>query len=143
LLAENLNIPFYDGDDFHPAENKQKMQSGIPLNDEDRYPWLTSLNAVAKESVEQKGCVIACSALKESYRKILMHGVADLVHWFLLEGEFDHIKNRLQERQMHFMPALLLQSQFDTLEIPSYAMHISIDAEPADIVKSIINELEY
>lgn len=143
LLADKLKIPFYDGDDFHSVENKQKMQSGIPLNDEDRHPWLNRLNALAQESVEQKGCVIACSALKESYRKILTHGVADPVRWFLLEGEFDLIKDRIQERQMHFMPAQLLTSQYDILDIPDYAIKISIDAAPDTIIKNILKKIEH
>lgn len=143
LLAESLNIQFYDGDDFHPAENKLKMQSGIPLNDDDRYPWLKRLNGLAKESIAQSGCIIACSALMESYRTMLTQGFTEPVHWFFLEGEFDVIQKRLEKRQMHFMPAQLLMSQFDILEIPDYAIKISIDATPETIVKNILKAIEH
>ncbi len=143
ILARSLHLPFFDGDDYHPEENVSKMEAGIPLNDEDRYSWLKRLHALASDILKHNGGVIACSALKESYRKILMDGIAHQVKWILLEGDYDLIKERMLGRQGHFMPINLLASQFDTLEIPLYATRISIDAKPETIVEDIINNLEY
>jgi len=143
MLAHALHLPFFDGDDYHPVENVSKMQAGIPLNDADRYSWLQRLHALASDILKQNGGVIACSALKESYRKLLMDGIAHQVKWILLDGEYDLIKDRMQGRRAHFMPIELLASQLDTLEIPSYAIRISIDATPGAIVDQIMNDLEH
>ena len=143
MLADELHLPFFDGDDYHPMENVAKMKAGIPLEDVDRYSWLNRLHDLAIETLKQNGGVIACSALKESYRKILMNGIEQNVKWIFLDGDFDLIKKRMESRQSHYMPAKLLQSQFDTLEIPTYATSISIDATPKTIVERIMNELEH
>ena len=143
MLSEKLKVPFFDGDDFHPEENVRKMQAGIPLTDEDRYAWLMRLHEVASERAKQEGGIIACSALKESYRKLLMEGIEDNVKWIFLEGEYGLIKERMLSRSAHFMPTKLLSSQFDTLEIPAYAIRINIDTTPEIIVDHIMNQLEY
>jgi carbohydrate kinase (thermoresistant glucokinase family) len=143
MLADALHLPFFDGDDYHPIENVAKMKAGIPLEDADRYSWLNRLHDLAFEIVIKDGGVIACSALKESYRKILMHGIEQNVKWIFLDGDFDLIKKRMEARQSHYMPAKLLESQFNTLEIPSYAVRISIDASPESIIKHIMKELEH
>jgi carbohydrate kinase (thermoresistant glucokinase family) len=137
LLAQRLDLPFYDGDDFHPEANIKKMSSGEPLTDIDRHDWLVSLNKLAAEN-EPKGAVIACSALKNSYRDILAADLQSPVHWILLEGTFQEIFHRLEARKGHFMPQGLLQSQFDTLEIPEGAISVSINKEPEHIVSTII-----
>ncbi len=141
MLAEALDLPFFDGDDYHPAENVAKMQAGIPLQDEDRYAWLMRLHLLAIDLLKQNGGVIACSALKESYRKLLIDGVAKDVKWILLEGEYDLIKERMEARTGHYMSADLLNSQFAILEIPSYAIRISIDNSPETITEHIMNSL--
>ncbi|MBK9982926.1 MAG: gluconokinase [Saprospiraceae bacterium] len=143
MLADKLGIPFFDGDDYHPVENVAKMRDGIPLDDADRYSWLKQLHGIASEGIKQNGGVIACSALKESYRKILIEGIEGHVRWIILEGTFDLIKERLEKRRDHYMPVKLLTSQFDALEIPSYAISVSIESTPETIVENIINELEY
>ncbi|MEP6794610.1 MAG: gluconokinase [Saprospiraceae bacterium] len=143
MLSQKLNLLFFDGDDYHPAENVLKMHAGIPLDDADRYSWLKQLHGIASECIKQDGGVIACSALKESYRKILTEGIADQVRWIFLEGTFDCIKERLEKRQDHYMSAKLLTSQFDALEIPAYAIRVSIESSPETIVEKIINELEH
>lgn len=118
-LAQRLEAPFYDGDDFHPPENIAKMSNGIPLNDDDRYPWLARLHAlIAKHLAQSETAVIACSALKKKYRDQLRHG-NDGVCIIYLEGSFNLIWERMRARQVHFMQASMLQSQFDTLEPPS------------------------
>jgi len=136
-LSEKIGIPFVDADDFHPAQNIEKMSKGIPLNDEDRLPWLQNLNNFLLKESQQKGSILACSALKESYRKILSENIS--VFWVYLKGNFNTIFTRLNNREHHFMDSNLLQSQFDTLEEPSYGMHISIDQTPEIIVQSILN----
>ncbi len=143
ILAQKLELPFFDGDDYHPADNVEKMRAGIPLDDADRYSWLKQLHGIASECIRQNGGVIACSALKESYRKILTEGIIDDVRWIFLEGTFERIKERLEKREDHYMPAKLLFSQFDALEIPKYAISVSIESTPETIVENIINELEY
>lgn len=140
LLAEKLNIPFFDGDNFHPEANVKKMSEGKPLNDNDRQGWLECLNKVAIENIST-GAVIVCSALKERYRNILGHNLEGKHQIIYLNGSFELISNRLNKRKNHFMPKGLLQSQFDTLEIPTNAISISIEQAPDDIVNNIINKL--
>jgi len=141
-LAARIGLPFFDGDDFHPPSNKEKMTLGIPLTDEDRKEWLTNMNALAKEQMKKEGAVVACSALKEKYRTILSSGITIPVYWVLLQGSFELIKKRMDERRDHFMPASLLASQFDALEIPRNCIVIDISAGPGEIVDTIISQIE-
>lgn len=140
LLGKQLGIPFFDGDDFHPKTNVEKMADGHPLNDDDRVGWLERLNELARAH-EDQGAVIACSALKAKYRKLLRHGIEKL-DFIYLDGSFELISNRLAQRQNHFMPSDLLRSQFETLEIPKHAFSVSIDAEPSTIVADILQKLK-
>ena len=135
-LAKTLAWPFYDGDSFHPESNVAKMSSGIPLNDDDRKPWLERLHELIRSHLaEGKAVIVGCSALKESYRKIL-RGDLD-VTFIHLEGSFELILERMQARQ-HFMKPNMLKSQFETLEVPQDAITVSI-AEPVEkIVEKII-----
>lgn len=142
LLARHLGIPFFDGDDFHPAYNKEKMARGVPLNDEDRKGWLAAINQTAIKEVAKRSIVIGCSALKESYRQQLMQGLEGRCHWFLLHGSYDLILKRMQQRTGHFMPATLLQSQFDLLEIPSYAILFDIQLSEKEIVDLMLIHLK-
>ena len=138
-LSEKTGIPFVDADDFHPTQNIEKMSQGIPLNDEDRLPWLENLNAFLQKESTNNGAILACSALKESYRKILSSNIS--VAWIYLKGDFNTIYSRLKQRKNHFMDSNLLQSQFDTLEEPTYGTHISIDQTPETIVQSILKTI--
>lgn len=140
LLSQKLAIPFFDGDDFHPEANIKKMQSGLPLNDEDRYDWLVSLNKLSKEH-KQQGAVIACSALKSAYRDILNQDMGGHLTFVYLQGSFELIKSRMEKRDSHFMPIDLLKSQFDTLEPPDEAITISIEQSPDSIIDSILRQL--
>lgn len=127
-LADKLDCPFYDGDDFHPPENVAKMASGWPLNDEDRAPWLARLARLLQEHLDRgETAVLACSALKRKYRELLR--VNDQVQFIFLEGSFDTIWQRMSARKDHYMKAEMLQSQFDALETPTTdeAIIISID----------------
>jgi len=142
LLSKELNIPLFDGDDFHKKINIEKMASGQPLNDEDRLEWLHILNELAKTQLKERSCVIVCSSLKEDYRKILSEGIKSQVKWVYLSGSLDLIYNRLKERSNHFMPPELIKSQFEALEPPKDAINVSISLTPTEIVQSIMNQLE-
>ncbi len=142
LLADQLSIPFFDGDDYHPEANKKKMANGHPLNDDDRYDWLLNLNRLANDQIVNTSCVIACSALKESYRELLKKGIETNIKWVLLHGTFDQVLERIQQRTSHFMPTSLLKSQFDTLEEPIEALKINIRETPQKITTFIVNELQ-
>jgi gluconokinase len=143
-LAERLRWTFEDGDLFHPKSNVEKMSAGQPLTDEDRWPWL---NAIADE-IERvcragKHAVIACSALKRTYRDVLLRGRDD-VRTVFLNGTQELIAHRLALRKDHFMPPGLLDSQFRTLEPPHLdenAIDVSIDAPVDTIVDDIVSKL--
>lgn len=142
LLANEFGIPFFDGDDYHPEANVKKMAAGNPLNDEDRYGWLERLNDLSKENIE-KGAVIACSALKQSYRTILSKGIENRVEFVFLKGTFDEVSQRLAQRKNHFMPPGLLLSQFNTLEEPANAILASITQSPSEIVSIIMTSYKH
>lgn len=142
LLSDTTGWPFADGDDYHPEANKQKMHSGIPLTDEDRIPWLTRLHELlAGWDQEGKSGILACSALKESYRQLLSSGIRDL-HFVLLEAPLDVLEERLQARTHHFMNPELLASQISTLEVPSHALHVSMTGDPKEAVNYILCQLK-
>ena len=117
------------------------MASGVPLTDEDRREWLEHINQMAVKQSARSSVVIGCSALKESYRERLMQGVDAQCKWFLLHGSFDLIVRRMQERKDHFMPAALLQSQFDLLEIPPYAIVFDIRLSEKEIVDLMLRQV--
>jgi gluconokinase len=137
LLAERLGCEFLDGDDFHPPENVRKMAAGIPLADEDRRPWLKNLNG---KLLAARDVVLACSALKESYRRVLAEGLADyrIVH---LRGDIELIRSRLAQRKHRYMPASLLESQFAVLEPPAGAIEVNIVQAPERCVAEILDAL--
>jgi gluconokinase len=141
MLASELNWEFRDADSFHPPANIEKMSQGIPLNDADRMPWLLTLqHAIARWLQEDQNVVLACSALKSSYRQILW-GDSDRVHLVYLKGNFQLIEERLQQRQNHFMNKDLLQSQFDSLEEPEGAISVDASQSPQAIAQQIITRL--
>ena len=140
-LSQRMEIPFIDADDFHPKANIEKMSRGEALTDKDRLPWLQALNAELKTKGESDGAILACSALKEEYRKILSDNITT-IQWVFLEGGFDLIKNRIEARSNHFMDATLLKSQFDTLEIPNYGIKVSCEKSPEDITNEILREMQ-
>ncbi|XP_054218963.1 putative gluconokinase isoform X2 [Homo sapiens] len=162
LLASELGWKFYDADDYHPEENRRKMGKGIPLNDQDRIPWLCNLHDILLRDVASgQRVVLACSALKKTYRDILTQGKDGValkceesgkeakqaemqllvVH---LSGSFEVISGRLLKREGHFMPPELLQSQFETLEPPAAPenfIQISVDKNVSEIIATIMETL--
>ncbi len=136
LLAEKTGFTFVDADNYHSAENKRKMASGIPLTDQDRAPWLQLLaDSIREWLATGQNVVLACSALKERYRaELLVSEDVRLVH---LQGSFELIRGRLQHRHDHYMPADLLGSQFAALEPPSDALAIDAALPPEESVREI------
>ena len=126
-LAERLGVPFVEGDSLHPAANVKKMASGIPLTDEDRWPWLEAIGErMEVERVTGHGVVVSCSALRHVYRDCLRKKVNGKVHFILLDGSRELITGRMKQRKGHFMPPALLDSQFATLEKPTPDEHAVI-----------------
>ena len=140
-LSKSLEIPFIEADDFHPEANILKMKNGHPLNDDDREPWLQNL---AKELSlnEENGAVLACSALKEKYRTTLNSLLSKPLQIIFLEGSFELIKDRMEQRAGHFMPPHLLQSQLDTLEEPKNAWIFNIQNDPKTIHLQILEKIK-
>ena len=140
-LAARLEWNFYDADDFHPPANIAKMASGIPLNDEDRAPWLTSLHDLIELCLkENRPGVLACSALKENYRQKMLLGNAG-VQIIYLKGSYDLIWSRMAMRAGHFMKPEMLRSQFATLEEPHDALTVDIAPPPEQVVDEIVEKL--
>lgn len=132
-LSKALKLPFYDADDFHSDENKEKMSHGIPLTDADRIPWLQALSKLLGD----KGpLILGCSALKASYRKILQS--TSTVQFIYLKGSYELIHSRLKERQGHFFDPHLLNSQFADLEEPLDAIVVEISPPVSEIVSDIL-----
>ena len=137
--AEILGVPYYEGDSFHPKDNVEKMSQGIPLNDEDRSEWLTTLADLISHKLEEgESGVLSCSALKEKYREQLRVD-PDLVHFIYLKGSYDLIRYRMEKRTGHYMPPGLLRSQFETLEEPENVCTIQIDQPPEEIVQETLD----
>lgn len=140
LLARRIGAEFADADDFHSAENKEKMHAGIPLTDEDRAPWLQTLNNLLRGWAEKRNKgVLACSALKESYRGTLRAGVPpEHLAFVWLDGSKEMIAERLSARQGTYMNPALLASQIATLEPPSDAVRVVNDRSPDEVVQQIL-----
>ncbi|MFW6357273.1 MAG: gluconokinase [bacterium] len=140
LLAAALDWPFFEGDDFHPADNIQKMRSGISLGDADRKQWLTPLKAQIRVLHKAgQSAVISCSALKRSYRDALSED-HDQVFFVFLKADRDTIRRRLQGRTGHFFPPELMESQFRELEEPGNALVLDAALPPDRLVKMIAEE---
>jgi gluconokinase len=143
LLAEELGWKFYEADDFHPRANIEKMRSGRPLTDEDRWPWLKLLHEQITRSLAAKeNAVLACSALKRAYRERIC--VSDDVKFVFLRGDYALIENQLRRRHGHFMNPALLQSQFADLEEPQPdedVLTVDFGRSPEEIVEEIKAQL--
>ena len=143
LVAKHLGWPMIEGDDLHPPANIAKMTQGIPLNDDDRRPWLEAIAAHIQtwRQVGTQG-VVTCSSLRHAYRDLLRNGHDD-IRFVFLKGSYELLLSRMQHRQRHFMPPSLLQSQFATLEEPGpdEAITVSIDQPTEGIVADTLAQL--
>lgn len=143
LLAAALGWRFHDGDDLHPAANRRKMASGQPLDDGDRRPWLGRIaRVIARHARRGEPAVVACSALKRSYREVLAAATPG-VRFVYLKGSPELIAERLRRRRGHFLPPRLLASQFEALEEPDDAVVVDVAAEPEILVAAIVRELGF
>lgn len=141
LLSMELGWPFLEGDDAHPPANVRKMAAGLPLTDADRLPWLEELRRRIESCLaEGQNAVVACSALKESYRQILAGGLEG-VRYVYLRGTPELIRERLKGRQGHFMKAAMLESQLAALEVPEDAVTVDVAKRPEEIVAEITASL--
>jgi gluconokinase len=143
LLAQRTGTIFADADDYHPQANKDKMRAGVPLNDEDRQPWLEILNGLLRAWYQSgEGGVLACSALKEKYRQTLASGLpANAISFVWLDGDKQLLSERLAARHHEYMNPKLLESQFATLEPPKDALKIENDRAPAEVVDEILQHV--
>ena len=141
-LANRLHLPFYDADDYHPEHNVKKMKKGDPLTDQDRLPWLETLAEEIQTWHRNQGAVLACSALKKSYRKLLESVDNKYIEWIHLDGSYELIAKRLESRKDHFFDPTLLQSQFDALELSENILKIDIKPSPTKIAQNIISKLK-
>lgn len=138
-LAKSLSIPFLDADDFHPKANVMKMSSGQALTDEDRWPWLAAIVEHVLNS-HRGEFVLACSALKQSYRDYLSQRLkTDFVFLEITEQE---AFNRLSKRSSHFMPSSLVKSQMETLEVPEEAITVNATTEIQEIINFVSSHFQ-
>ena len=141
LLSEALGIPFFDADEFHPASNIEKMSKGVALSDTDRRPWLETLARQLAAWQQEGGAVLACSALKESYRSILGSHCTESITWIILLASEALLTERLAARKDHFFNQNLLASQLEALEIPDYGWTFDVKSSQHEIVGTILERL--
>jgi gluconokinase len=139
-LARAIGCQFLEGDTLHSQANIDKMSRGIPLDDDDREPWLAEVHKrMADASGRGMDLVVACSALKQAYRQTLERGLE--LKWVYLKGSHALFRSRLQQRTAHFMKANMLESQFDALEEPSNAIIVDAASSPEVIVERILQQI--
>ena len=137
-IARRLHVPFLDGDGYHPQANVEKMRAGIPLTDEDRWPWLEKLAKALHEAANLKGAAAgACSALRQSYRDFLVEQAGEPILYVYLDGTKEVIAERMARRKHEYMPTSLLDSQFATLEVPDPASENVLPVPVTDSVEKI------
>ena len=145
-IGRRLHVPFLDGDGYHPDANVEKMRAGIPLTDEDRWPWLERLAVALHEAADRKGAAVgACSALRRVYRDFLTEKAGEPILFVYLDGTREVIGERMAKRKHEYMPTSLLDSQFRILEEPSpdeNAITVGIDRAPDAIVDEIVHRVE-
>jgi gluconokinase len=136
-LAQALGWRFVDADDLHPKSNIAKMAAGVPLTDEDRWPWLQVLRGVMEDALARgESLVMACSALKRAYRKVLEVDPSQ-VRWVFLNAPHDVLARRLAQRHGHFMPPSLLDTQLAALEVPPDALEVDVSPPPDVVVQHL------
>jgi gluconokinase len=137
-IATALNIPFFDGDDLHSPEARAKMTAGVPLNDDDRAPWLARIGALLTDSAAHpNGVVVACSALRRAYRDRLRAAAGPSLRFLFLKGDKDMMRARVAARKNHYMPASLIDSQFAALESPEGEGDVVTIPADADLAQTL------
>jgi len=141
LLAQELGWPYFEADDFHPAANKEKMGRGVPLDDDDRAPWLAAIRQAIDDCLAQgRSAVFSCSALKEKYRRQLLGDRTD-IRLVFLTGSRDLLRARLEGRAGHYMKPGMLDSQLAILEPPADALRLDVQHSPETLVQEIRRNL--
>jgi carbohydrate kinase (thermoresistant glucokinase family) len=141
VLSRKLGWPFYDGDDFHPPENVEKMRRGVPLNDEDRKPWLTILRKEIDTWLQSgQSALLACSALKRQYRDMLGIDQKKVISVYL-KGSYALLQKRIGSRRHPYMNTALLQSQIDAMQEPQDGLTVDISPTPDKIADTIIHAI--
>ncbi len=140
-VARALDLPFIEGDNYHPEANRRKMAAGIPLDDADRAPWLEALAEVLAKAALDRGCVLACSSLKQAYRDTLASRLSAKPTFVYLHASRELLAERLAERQGHFFPVRLLDSQLETLERPTDAVELDLRKGVDELVAEAIAAL--
>jgi gluconokinase len=140
-VSARLGLPFFEGDEFHPKENVDKMSSGIPLTDADRGPWIDLIVAALNKN-DARHAIVACSALSEFVRNRLRAGLTEAPQFIWLSGDADLIEQRLQMRPKHYMKAGMLASQFAALQAPDSALRIDIRKPLEQVVADVIEIIE-
>jgi carbohydrate kinase (thermoresistant glucokinase family) len=139
--AEGLGLPYLEADSFHPQANIDKMSSGQPLNDDDRWPWLEAIRDKIKAfQAAGESAVFTCSALKESYRTFLGEGLSEPIEWVYLKGSFETIHDRMSKRSDHYFKADMLKSQFAALEEPDYGLILDIDLPLEEKIDTLVKK---
>lgn len=136
-VSQELGLPFFEGDDFHPAENVAKMSSGIPLTDADRVPWIDAL-VKALNDKQAKDAIVACSALSRFVRERIRSGLKEPAKFIWLSAKPEVIEERLRKRGQHYMKAGMLASQFAALQMPHTAQQVSVEQPVEDVVKEVL-----
>ncbi|WP_180966971.1 gluconokinase [Cohaesibacter celericrescens] len=144
-IAEHLGVPFVEGDDFHSPQNVSKMAAGQPLTNEDRQPWLASLaSAMSDWASKNETRVVSCSALRKQYRDCFRSAASDL-RFLFLDGSLDLVRQRMQQRDNHFMPAELVESQMETLEYPvdeTDVIRLDVSRPTKELVDDAVSALQ-
>jgi gluconokinase len=147
VIAQRFHAPYVEGDDYHPPANIKKMSAGIPLTDDDRWPWLDAFGKAMHDTAGTKGIAIgACSALRRSYRDRLVAAANEPIVFVYLDGTYEEIDARMKARTGHFMPESLLRSQFATLEPPAAdenAIDVPIASTPEMVADVVVKKLSY
>jgi gluconokinase len=137
-IARRLHVPFLDGDGYHPEANVEKMRAGIPLTDDDRWPWLERLAIALHQAAEKKGAAVgACSALRRVYRDYLIEKAGEPILFVYLDGSREVIAARMAKRKHEYMPTSLLDSQFATLEVPDPTVENVLPVPVTDSIEKI------
>ena len=140
LLSKRTGIPFFDGDDFHPDVNIQKMAKGTPLTDQDRVAWIGQIADVIN-GIPAKHKILACSALSKFIRGLISKEIKESCYFIFLKGGYALLKERMDNRGKHYMKSVMLASQFEALEEPESVLIISIENSPSQIYDAIINAI--
>lgn len=141
-LAAELGWAFVEGDELHPPANVERMRAGLPLTDDDRRPWLERIRRAIEARIGAgESAVVACSALKESYRRMLLFGIEDALLVYL-KGDRETLETRLLGRTGHFFDPALLASQLETLEEPAAGLVVEITSSPEEIVAGLLEAIE-